>query len=66
MQGEEEDVPQQPRLLMLIPGKDITAEKVAALYKFLTGKDATPEELERTRARLENFRARFARPSGTA
>ena len=39
--------------LVLLRGKDITAESLAEMFRFLTGKDSTPEEIEEIRVKLE-------------
>jgi hypothetical protein len=49
---------QKPRLYML-SGRDITAENVAKMFKMLTGRDTSPEELEETRNKLEEAYAKL-------
>jgi hypothetical protein len=44
--------PGKPRLAVL-KGREITAEDVAALFRHLTGRTATPEEVEEARKSLE-------------
>ncbi len=46
----------KPELHIVGPSKGApTSEDIGALYKSLTGKDATPEELERVKRRLEQL-----------
>jgi hypothetical protein len=48
----------KPRLVLL-SGREITAENVAKMYKALTGRDASPEELEEGRKMLEKAYAKL-------
>jgi hypothetical protein len=43
-------------------GKRITAEDVARMFKALTGKDPTPEELANSQKKLDEAYARLAAP----
>lgn len=45
------DPKERPRYLLL-PGNQITAETIAELYRQLTGREPTPEEMDRARATL--------------
>lgn len=47
---------------MLGGGKRITAEDVARMFKALTGKDPTPEELAKSHKKLDEAYARLAAP----
>jgi hypothetical protein len=51
--------PQKPTLT-IAPGRGLTVEELVELFKRLTGRTPSPEEVEEARAKLEG-----GRPAGT-
>lgn len=45
--------------LILLSGQKITGETIAIMFKRLTGKDASPEEIAQTQKKLDEARAKL-------